>query len=65
MTLRTIAVLGAVAVLCGCANRPVPTGMQRVQDEDRMAAIERAAARNGVKVYWINGPTKLVPTVGS
>ena len=56
----------ALSLLCltglvGCATSSTPTS---VVDEARMAAIERAATRSGVKIIWVNVPRKDVPASG-
>ena len=57
---RLLALTSMLAIgLAGCAS----TSQQQAADEsslDRMkiAAVERAAARVGVGVYWVNAPRK-------
>lgn len=45
-----------VSGLLGCASAPPQATFET--DYQRMAAIEHAAARTGVRVYWINAPYK-------
>lgn len=51
------------AGLAGCATTEAPpaagTAVQEV-DHERVAAINRAASRNGVSVIWLQYPTKRV-----
>jgi hypothetical protein len=56
----------ALGLLCltglvGCATSSAPTS---VVDEAKMAAVERAATRAGVKIIWVNVPRKEVPASG-
>jgi len=51
--------------LVGCATSTLPTGGNVEQvDDAKVAAIERAAARSGVKVIWLRMPTKTAPADG-
>jgi hypothetical protein len=53
-----LAVLGIV--LAGCAStaqEPAAVGENGV-DRARMATVEQQAARNGVRVHWVNPPLK-------
>jgi hypothetical protein len=43
-----------IAGLAACSAAPVANE----PDSSRVAAIERAATKGGVKVYWINAPQK-------
>ncbi|WP_280153189.1 hypothetical protein [Piscinibacter sp. XHJ-5] len=45
--------------LVGCAAAPT-TSPRTETDHERVAAIERAALATGVKVIWVNTPTRLV-----
>jgi len=47
--------------LVGCATSSTPTS---VVDEAKMATVERAATRSGVKIIWVNAPRKNVPAGG-
>ena len=48
----------AIALLgCSCTRTPPGPNYSDV-DEARMSVIEDHAARNGVRVYWINPPRK-------
>ena len=52
----------AVAVLLGaCASSPPST--QEI-DQQKVAAINHAASRQGVKVLWISMPTKRIASPG-
>jgi uncharacterized protein YceK len=44
--------------LAGCSTVP-PSTVSEI-DYAKMASIERAAAKNGVKVIWVSAPRKLV-----
>ncbi|HEY5897954.1 MAG TPA: hypothetical protein VIV54_10340 [Burkholderiales bacterium] len=46
----------AVALAAGCAA-PAETDLRDV-DHTKVTAIEDTAARNGVRVYWVNPPRK-------
>ena len=50
----------AALLLAACGS--IPTGPSWDSDVDyaKVNAIERAAAQNGVKVYWITVPRKTV-----
>ena len=56
--------LGGLAVLvvslCGCATAPPSEATADLYQIDtvRVNAIEQAATRLGVRVYWINAPRK-------
>jgi hypothetical protein len=54
-----LAMLLALALLLGggCTRTPPGPNYSDV-DEARMSQIEEGAARNGVRVYWINPPRK-------
>ena len=48
----------AIALLgCSCTRTPPGPNFSDV-DEAKMSVIEDNAARNGVRVYWINPPRK-------
>jgi hypothetical protein len=48
----------AIALLgCGCTRTPPGPNYSDV-DEAKMSQVEDSAARNGVRVYWINPPRK-------
>lgn len=46
--------------LVGCGTAPRPMASQEV-DVEKVAAIERAATTQGVRIYWVHKPTKAVP----
>jgi len=54
--LRWILLSGAAALLAACAS-PGPTPESDI-DVAKMSAVERAAQKSGVKVYWITAPRK-------
>lgn len=54
-----VAALPAVAWLGGCASLDA-TVQSHVLDQDKVAAVNQAASRSGVRVIWVNPPTKLV-----
>jgi uncharacterized lipoprotein YmbA len=47
-----------VLLLGACASAPGSSSYQ--VDQQKVAAVDRAAAGRGVKVYWISMPTKRV-----
>lgn len=61
--MRLVAVAIGAAGLAGCSSLPVTDAAARgpVVDQQRVAAVERIAARTGTRVYWINLPTKPAP----
>jgi hypothetical protein len=48
--------------LVGCAA--APTTIVRETDHEKVAAIERAALSQGVKVIWVNAPTRVARAAG-
>lgn len=55
--------------LIGCASLPAPSADLRPggylePDTERMAIVERQAARLGVKIIWVNPPLKSVSNPG-
>ena len=52
----TVAVVIMLAA-CGCSRTP-PGPTYSDTDEAAMARVEDAAARNGVRVHWVNPPRK-------
>ena len=57
MRIRVSRILFPVAVLLGgCTSLP-PQSVSGVDDQ-AVARVETAAARNGVRIYWINKPQK-------
>ena len=57
MRIRVSRILFPVAVLLGGCTT-LPQGSVSGVDEQTVARVETAAARNGVKVYWMNKPLK-------
>lgn len=56
--LMTLAAGVLLLALGGCAATPSPsTGAVHQLDTERMAAMEQAASRAGVKIHWVNPPT--------
>ncbi len=51
--------LAALSVLAGCASTP-PQQLSTI-DAERVAAVDRQAARSGVRVIWVNPPEKRAP----
>lgn len=49
--------------LAGCATGSAPVGDDI--DRDKVAAVERAAQRNGVRVYWMHMPRKVTGPAGT
>lgn len=63
--MRALLCLCLSAGLCACGSLG-PSAQPRTEvDAAKMAAVERAAVRGGVKVYWIQPPTRAVPVAGS
>lgn len=61
MKLSSLACLSLPALaftLVGCATAPSMVGSSNEIDYAKVGAIERAAQRNGVNVYWLNYPLK-------
>jgi len=58
--------LTVMVVASGCASADhVPTTAEmRSVDEAKMQQIEEAAARRGVRVYWVNPPQKPTSAAG-
>jgi hypothetical protein len=56
----------AMLSLAGCASSgPAVHGMQHYEyDKAYVAAVERAARRQPVKVFWVNPPKKPVDETG-
>ena len=48
--------------LVGCAA--APTTVRTEPDHEKIAAVERAALAQGVKVIWVNTPTKVARAGG-
>lgn len=57
--LPVAAALTAVAWLGGCASFEASV-QSHVIDQEKVVAVNQAAARSGVRVIWVNPPTKLV-----
>ena len=57
---RSALVCLGLVVLAGCATASDPSANRAgmVTDDERIAAIERAAAITGVRVIWIHLPQK-------
>ncbi len=56
--MRTLAVLlVSVVASWGCASAPSDPDRYDI-DMARVNAVEQAAARAGVRVYWINAPRR-------
>jgi hypothetical protein len=54
------------SVLTGCASVSPPSPDVRTEvDQQQIAVVERAAARSGVRLIWLNAPTKKVTKAGS
>lgn len=64
--MRIAFALPLMLFLCACASGgkgQAPAGMRDV-DEAKMQAVEEAAARNGIRVYWVNPPRKAASQTG-
>jgi ABC-type sugar transport system substrate-binding protein len=58
MRLALLVAITLLASACASADQPsAPVGVTGV-DEAQMQAVEQAAERNGVRVYWMNPPRK-------
>jgi thiamine biosynthesis lipoprotein ApbE len=58
MRLAFLVAITLVASACASADQSAtPVGVTGV-DEAKMQAVEQAAERNGVRVYWMNPPRK-------
>ena len=64
---RTALICFGLLLLAGCAATPGSWASHAgiVTDNERMAAIERAAAATGVRVIWIHLPQKSAAPAGS
>lgn len=64
---RTALICCGLLVVAGCATTSGPrvSHAGTVTDNERMAAIERAAAATGVRVIWIHLPQKSAAPAGS
>jgi len=58
--LRVVRAFSVVPVLLLGACAGLPGGATQEVDQQRVAAIDRAALGRGVKVYWVSMPTKRV-----
>ena len=64
--MRLALVLPMMLLVGGCATGEkgqAPAGIRDV-DEAKMQAVEEAAARNGIRVYWVNPPRKPASQTG-
>lgn len=61
MRIRVSRILFPVAVLLGGCTT-LPQGPVNGVDEQAVSRVETAAARNGVKIYWMNKPQKSAAT---
>jgi len=55
---RAFCVVVPVVLLGACASTPGSATYE--VDQQRVAAVDRAALGRGVKVYWVSMPTKRV-----
>ena len=64
---RTALICLGLVAMAGCATAPGAwvSNAGMVTDNERMAAIERAAAAAGVRVIWIHLPQKSAVPAGS
>lgn len=65
--MKTLAWAGvAVVALSGCGTLPADMAESKtyVVDQQKMAAIERAASKNGVKVIWVSAPRRPATSSG-
>ena len=60
--MRKSTVLVLAALLTGCTT---PGVLVSTVDEDTVARVETAAARAGVKVYWMSKPQKSTATTSN
>lgn len=58
MRLAFLLTVTVVAGACASSDQPQTTVGLRDVDQAKMDAVERAAERNGVRVYWMNPPLK-------
>ena len=64
MRLALVLAMTLVASACASPDKPLTTVGIRDVDEAKMQQVEDAAARRGVRVYWINPPLKAEPAKG-
>jgi len=64
--MRLALVLPMMLLLSACASgeKGQSTAGMRDVDEAKMQAVEEAAARNGIRVYWVNPPRKPASQTG-
>ncbi len=60
-----LAALTLTTALAACATPDSLVGTSNEYDYAKAAAIDRAAQRYGVKVYWLNYPQKRQTTTSS
>ena len=61
--ITTVAALAA-GVLAGCGTAPTWSSAFAV-DQDKVVAVENAASKAGVRVIWVNPPTRPAKVNGS
>ncbi len=64
MRLALALAITVVAGGCASSDKPLTTVGSRDVDEAKMQQVEDAAARRGVRVYWVNPPLKTEPAKG-
>ncbi len=59
---KAMLAVGVAGVLAGCSGAPVKSDVEiaadRGLDLQKIAAVNAAAKKTGVRVYWVNPPTK-------
>jgi hypothetical protein len=61
MRLAIVLTVTVLAGACASTEPPLTTVGLRDVDQAKMDAVEEAAARNGVRVFWINPPLRPEP----
>jgi uncharacterized protein YceK len=64
-TLTLLALATTAIALTGCATTATSAGYKDNIDYAKTSAIENAAQRYGVKVYWLNYPQKRQTTTSA
>lgn len=64
--MRLAFVLAVMLVAGGCASSDKPLTAVGIRDVDeaKMQQVEDAAARRGVRIYWVNPPLRAEPAKG-
>jgi uncharacterized protein YceK len=64
MRLLVLAVAAMVMAGCGLMSKNEAAGSAYQTDQAKMAAVEQAASRVGVRVIWVNAPQRPAAPAG-